>query len=303
MVTRAHFGWVLRLGTWLAAGMATTVLAAPDGLKGAGKFNPDHETVDIFAAIEEGRLEAKLIPRDSKQCNLLIKNVSDKPVNVVMPDVFAAMPVLAQFGNDQIGNHQIGNDQIGNNPFGNPGNNGGPQRLGVGNPFGNPLGNRGNVNMMNNNAQQFNLPVPGRRDDRAVFAPFNVAPEKVARLTLPSVCLDHGKKEPRPSMAYTIEPIHTATEKAEAHEICRMLGRGEIDQRVAQAAAWHLANELSWDALAAKRVRVLGHGQRRYFAPQELASAKDAVGDAFAAVARREHPVLAQGRGNSPLKK
>ena len=293
MVTRARFGWVLRLGTWLAAGMATTVLAASGGLKGAGEFNPDHETVDVFTAIEEGRLEAKLIPRGSRQCNLLIKNVSDKPVNVAMPDVFAAVPVLAQFGNNQFGN----------DPIGNADNKGAPQQLGVGNPFGNPFGNRRNPNVMNNNGGQFNMPVPDRRDDRAVFAPFNVAPEKVARLTLPSVCLEHGKKEPRSSMAYTVKPIDAATEKAEAHEICRMLGRGEIDQRVAQAAAWHLANDLGWDALAAKRVRVLGYGHRRYFAPEQLALAKDAVGDAFAAAARRERPALAQGPGSSPLKK
>jgi hypothetical protein len=286
MATCAHFGRVLRLGTWLlVAGMATTVLAASGSLKGAGKFNPDHETVDFFTAIEEGRLEAKLIPRDSKQCNLLIENVSDKPVNVAMPDVFAAVPVLAQLRNNQFGNNQ----------FGNANNMGAPQQLGVGNRFGNQFGNQGNMNMMNNNPQQFNLLVPDRLDDRANFAPFNVAPEKVARLTLPSVCLEHGKKEPQSSMAYTVKPIDAATEKAQAHEICRMLGRGEIDQRVAQAAAWHLANDLGWDALAAKRVRVLGYGHRRYFTPQQLALAKDAVGDAFAAAARREPPVLARG--------
>jgi len=292
MVTRARFEWVLRLGTWLATGMATTALAATDGLRGAGKFNPAHETVNVFAAIEEGRLEVKLIPRDSTRCNLLIKNVSDKPVNVAMPEVFAAVPVLAQFGNNQ-----FGNDQFGNNPFANANNKGAPQRLGVGNPFGNRFGNQGNLKMMNNNGPRFNLPMGNRRGGRAIFAPFNVAPEKVARLTLSSVCLEHGKKEPRSCMAYTIKPIEAATEKAEAHEICRLLGRGQIDQPVAQAAAWHLANELDWEALAAKRVRVLGYGHKRYFSPGQLALAKGAVDAAFAATARRDHPELAQGPG------
>ena len=58
-----------------------------------------------------------------------------------------------------------------------------------------------------------------------------------------------------------------------------------------------LANDLGWDALAAKRVRVLGYGQRRYFTPEELALAKDAVGAAFATAARRELPILAKGPG------
>ena len=286
MVTRARLGWVLRVGTWALVGVIPAALAASDGLKGAGKFNPDHETVDVFTAIEDGLLEAKLIPRDSRQCNLLIKNVSDKPVNVAVPDVFAGVPVLAQFNNPQFNNNQLGRNML---------NGGAPQRLGVGNPFGNPFGNGGNANAMNNNRPLLNLPGFNRRDGGAVFAPFNVAPEKVARLTVPSVCLEHGKKEPRSSMAYTIKPIDAATEKAETHEICRMLGRGEIDQRVAQAAAWHLANDLSWDALAAKRIRVLGYGQKLYFSPGQLARAKDAVGEAYAAAARREHPVLAKG--------
>ena len=279
MVTCARFGWVLRVGTWALLGMVPAALAASDGLKGAGKFNPDHETVDVFTAVEDGRLEVKLIPRDSKQCNLLIKNVSDKPVNVAMPDVFAGVPVLAQFNNNQIGNNQVGN---------NMGNTNSPQQLGVGNRLGNPA----NANMMNDNRPLLNMPGLNGRGEGGVFAPFNVAPEKTARLTLPSVCLEHGKKEPRSSMAYTIKPIDAVTEKAEAHEICRMLGRGEIDQRVAQAAAWHLANEISWDALAAKRIRVLAYGHKPYFLPGQLAQAKDAVGKAYAAAARRERPVL-----------
>lgn len=290
MATCARFGWVLPLSTWLAVATATTLLPASDGLKGAAKFNPDHPTVDFFTAIEEGQLEVKVIPRDSKRCNLLIKNVSDQAVNVAMPDAFAAVPALAQFGNDPFGNNQLGNNQLGNNPFANPNQGGAPQRLGVGNPF----GNRANMNINNGNPGQLNLPMQGRRDDRRILAPFNVAPEKVARLTLPSVCMEHGRKEPRPSMAYTVKPIDAATEKTQAHEVCRMLGRGEIDQRVAQAAAWHLANDLGWEELAAKRVRIVRHGHRPYFAPEELTRAKNAVDLAFAAAARREHPVLAQ---------
>ena len=284
MATCARFGWVAPLWTWLAVAMATTVLPAPEGLRGAGKFNPDHQTVDFFAAIDEGQLEVKVIPRDSKQCSLLIKNLSEVALNVAMPDALAAIPALAQFGNNPMGNNQVGN-----NPFANA-NRGAPQQLGVGNPF----GNRGNMNINNGNPGQLNQPMQGRRDGRPILAPFNVAPEKVARLTLPAVCLEHGKKEPRPSMAYTVKPIDAATQTTQAHEICRMLGRGQLDQRVAQAAAWHLVNDLGWEEMAAKRVRILGYGHRPFFAAEELTQAKDAVDHAFAAAAQREPPILAQ---------
>ncbi len=302
MVTCARIGCGLRIATWVLAATVVAAPAAAGGLRGAAKFNPDHETVDVFTAIEDGRLEAKLIPCDSRQCNLLIKNLSDKPLNVTLPDVLAAVPVLAQFNNNQFNNDPFNNNQLDNNAQ----NNNAPQTLGIGNPFGNQpgnqfgnqpgnqFGNQRNPNMMNRRQQLLNLPGVNRRNNGPAFAPFNVAPEKTARLTVPSVCLEHGKKEPRPSMAYTIKPIDTVTDKAEAHEICRMLGHGEIDQRVAQAAAWHLANDMPWDKLAAKRIRVLGYGKKPYFTAGQLAQAKDAVGEAYAAAGERKRPVLAK---------
>ncbi len=33
------------------------------------------------------------------------------------------------------------------------------------------------------------------------------------------------------------------------YEICAMMGRGEIDHQVAQIAAWHLNNQITWQQL------------------------------------------------------
>ncbi len=57
-----------------------------------------------------------------------------------------------------------------------------------------------------------------------------------------------------------------------------MLGRGEVPQNVAQAATWHLTDNMSWEELAQKnRVQLSNGYTERYFAPQELAGAMQVV--------------------------
>ena len=53
-----------------------------------------------------------------------------------------------------------------------------------------------------------------------------------------------------------------------------MVGRGEIRQHTAQAVAWHLANDLSWQQLARKiGVKHLNGTTKPYFTQGELETA------------------------------
>jgi hypothetical protein len=255
--------WLPGLAVPAAVVLAPALLIASDRIKGAGKFNSQDETVEIFSAMEAGQLEVKLIPKDARQCRLLIRNKTDKPLNVTLPDAFAGVPVLAQglWGDGNL------------NRNGNVNANNISQQIGIGNPMGNNFqGNRGN--------QFFNM--RGRRglnDPGWMFAPFNIAPEKVAQLKLKSVCLDHGRPDPRPAIPYQVRPLASVSEKAELGPLCRMLGQEAVGQRAAQAAAWHLHSEMSWKQLAALRVRVHGLGptSRPFFTSRELDEAKKAV--------------------------
>jgi len=98
----------------------------------------------------------------------------------------------------------------------------------------------------------------------------NVAPEKVGKIKVTTVCLEHGKPEPRPAMKYKIIPIEQFTDRAEVQEVCRMLGTGGIPQRAAQVAAWHLADDMSWQELAAKQLRFANGTRAPYFTRQEM---------------------------------
>jgi hypothetical protein len=56
--------------------------------------------------------------------------------------------------------------------------------------------------------------------------------------------------------------------------VLEALGRGEIPQKVAQAAAWHLANGLTWERLAAEKIdHAGGDPDEPVFAAWELQAA------------------------------
>ena len=236
-----------RLSLAVALVLLPTLALGADRLKKVpkpGQYNPDHKTVEMFEAIENGAIGVKLIPKDSTQCRMMIENKGDKPLNVQLPKAFAGVPVLAQINNR-----------------GNRGGGGGDQGLGGG-------------GMMGGMGGGF----------------MNIPPEKVGKLQITTVCLEHGKKEPRAAIPYEIKPIESFTERPGVRELLEMLGSGKIGQRAAQVAAWHLNNDMSFQDLAAKQIRS-GHVSRPYFSRQEIQA-----GMRITAMANK----LAQQRKSSP---
>ncbi|MDZ4656308.1 MAG: hypothetical protein SH868_01885, partial [Bythopirellula sp.] len=66
----------------------------------AAEGEPADETpaVDVFDAIDQGIVDVKFIARDSQRGRLFLTNKTEKPVDVIIPDAFAGVPVLHQFG-------------------------------------------------------------------------------------------------------------------------------------------------------------------------------------------------------------
>lgn len=253
MSTDSSLRWWLRLGVWAVVAGVPAGLWAGDSIKGVGKVNPEDETVEVFAAIGRGQLEATLIPRDASQACLLLRNKTDKPLNVQLPSVMAGVPVLAQFAPPGQANADA-NDS--------------PQPLGLINSMNNM--NRGN----NRNGQN--------RQGPAMPPFFNIAPEKTAQVKLVGLCLEHDRSAPKPKIAYQLQPLDRVTDKPGVYELCAMVARGEVSQQAAQAAAWHLNNSLSWKQLKAKRTR-FGAVQlpEAYFTTRELAEGEKAASKAL----------------------
>jgi hypothetical protein len=125
----------------------------------------------------------------------------------------------------------------------------------------------------------------------------NVPAEKVGEMKVPLVCLEHGKKVPRASVPYEIEPLEKLTTKPGVAELLKLLARGQVNQRAAQAAAWHLANDMSWEQLAAKRLQHVGAPSEPYFQPRELRAAFDLAERAIAKA--KQQPVKSPGEVSS----
>ena len=94
------------------------------------------------------------------------------------------------------------------------------------------------------------------------------------KATATMVCLEHGKPDPNPKMAYRIVPLEEFTSDPKIRVLCEALVDGHIAQNTAQAVAWHIMDKMSWEQLAAKnRVESKYTGTVKWFSPIELRSA------------------------------
>ena len=196
--------------------------------------------IELFQAIDQGDVTVQFIALNSKQANVLIKNESDAPLQLRMPKAIAAAPVLGQFGQNQNQNPAGGgaNQTIGG---------------GIGMGHGRGLGNGQGLGM----------------------GMMHIAPGKVRKLKARTVCLEHGKPDPQPRVAYRMIPLETFTEDPIITQVCQQLGAGQIQQTVAQAIVWHQANALTWTKLAnLDRMQSTYRGNIKFFRPEDLTTAK-----------------------------
>lgn len=261
--------------------LASTIALLPalafgaKGDKGASKFKPEGEIVEMFSSIKSGDIEVTFIPKDATEATVLFKNKTDKPLAIKLPDAFAGVPVLAQ---------APAGGAIGG-PAGRVGGSGGVMQ-GVGGGFG---GNPG-AGMMGGGAMPMGGVVGGGGGMMGGMRGMggfgggmimNVGPDKIMKVKVPVVCLEHGKKDPNPKAKYEIRAIETFTKTPEVIELCKMIGRGEVTQNTAQAAAWHLASGVSFEQLAYKNRAEHHNGSvEKFFTAKELQTAVQVVSEA-----------------------
>lgn len=208
------------------------------------------EVFDLFAAQDDGTVEVKFIAKNDHEGRILITNKLPHGVKVQIPDAFVGDPVVAQFGG---GGGGLGG---GGGGFGGGGG-GGNQSVGGGGGggFGGQGGGGGGV--------------------------FSIPPERVTKVDVPLLCLDHGKADPSSSKPYKLRPVDSSIDRPEVVELLKAFGTGQLQHNAAQAAVWHLNNDLTWQQLASKLT-----GTRRsisrspYFSRFELQAAYAYAGEA-----------------------
>jgi hypothetical protein len=97
---------------------------------------------------------------------------------------------------------------------------------------------------------------------------------KTRKVSVATVCLEHGKHDPNPRMKYKIVRLSEVNASPVVDELCKALANGKVSQNVAQAAAWHVANGLTWQELVQKpRVISQYTGVELYFSRYEVENA------------------------------
>jgi hypothetical protein len=103
---------------------------------------------------------------------------------------------------------------------------------------------------------------------------FSIPPEKTRVLRVATVCLEYGKPEPSPRYPYKLVEVQSFSSDPKVAIMLEALGRGEVSQKVAQAAAWHLSSGLAWERLAAEKIdHAGGVPDEPTFTPAELIAA------------------------------
>jgi hypothetical protein len=207
--------------------------------------------VELFDGMDSGRLQVKLVAKSAHEANVFIKNTTDAPLTVSLPKAALGVHILPQLQ----GPKAFINPQV--NPFGAnaPGNNGlgsnllpaaipglGTQGEGRAQTIGGPFQPFGNQPAFPNQAG--NNP-PGFIGNGM----FSIPPEKTVQLKLRTVCLDCGNPDPHLGLTYELRRLESLISDPVLRELLEDYSP-RVDKEAMQAAAWHLANGLSWSQLA-----------------------------------------------------
>ena len=228
------------------------------------------EPVEMFDGIANGDVEVTIKTKSSSDSNFFVKNLTDKPLAIKLPKAFSAVPVLRQFGGGGRGGFGGGQGGFGGGQGGFGGGGfGGNQGIGGGFGGGHGGGGFGGGGFGGRGGGGGNFGGGGV---------FNIPAGKSGKISVKTVCLEEGKKDPKHYIDYVVQPLENLTTNPEVFEVCRMLANDEVAQPVAQAAAWNIENKLSWNELLVKnRIERMDGSFERYFHPNHIRFAAQVV--------------------------
>jgi hypothetical protein len=205
------------------------------------------QPVDLFDGVRDGQVDAKVVAINDHQARIFLTNNTERPLNIKLPEAFAAVP-LAQFGG------------------------GGGGRAGGGG--GGRSGGSSRSSSSGSSQSQSTGGGGGSGGGGGGGGFFSVPAEKTSEIDMATLCLDHGLRDPSSSMPYKLVPAEDHIDRPAVVELLKAFGRGDLNPQAAQAAAWHLNNDLSWDELAAKKQGTIRSFNRPpYFSADEMKTA------------------------------
>ncbi len=272
-----------RFGTRLAAHgtlvLAVTLVGCLCASCDAGKtkgimkkltVDPNAPRIELFEGIESEALSVKMIAKGPEGGHLLVENKTDQPLTVEMPDSFVGVHVLGQIGGGGIGGGGIGGGGIG-------GGGGAAQSVG---------GGAGGIGGSGGGGLGAGVGGGGAGGGGGGF--FSIPAERVAMVPFNSACLEYGKPDPRARMTYKLVRTEDYTDDPRLQELIKLVASKRIPAQVAQAAAWHIANGMSWQELAQLKDDHIGVPDTPHFTYAQLAGAQQLVSAAQARANTRD---------------
>lgn len=265
---------------WSAAGLltgsmlASAALAEPD--EPAPSAGAVTETVKVLDARKAGDLSVEVRGNGPDRVRFTLHNTSSKRLNVVIPPGLVASSATGQPGGAR---------------------GGGFQSMGLGVPT-EHIGSFGQFRATNPEPAFQSVPASSAEPlDGTVTVPAG----KTVELTVPSVCLNYGWPTPNLRNKFELMEVESYTEDPRARKALRTLATLGTSHGVAQAAMWHICNDLSYGEMVEKASKTVN--------PHEVAlaarfvEALDASGDSEMVdlAYLRESRLFVQVRGDGSL--
>jgi hypothetical protein len=258
--------------------MCVSLTAAGGGSIRKLTLDPDAPVIELFDGLEHGQFAARMSMQNAHEGRVFLTNRTDKALTVAVPKAVVGIHVLPQFGAN-------GGNNV--NPFGNSNgaannNAANGQAQGVGGV----LGALGNANGAGNGFPN----VPGGMQNQMPGNNFfSIPAEKTVQLSVRSVCLNHGRPEPTAGMKYQLTKVETFITDPVLQQLLEDY-TPRINKSAQQAAAWHLANGLSWKQLANLSQQHMPGVSTPLFTKAQVDAARELVEQARQNVAERATP-------------
>lgn len=265
----------------------------------------DPEVVEMFQAWDDRRIDIRYVALDASKGNLMIENLGTEAIVVRLPRAFGARavapgalparpPVMRDFDAEpvlaQLGGGPLVGGQLGGQPGGGQGG-GGAQNVG-----GNLQGGGQGFGGQGLGGQGFGGQRFGAGQARGFM---RIPPGKTLRRSATTVCLNHGKPDPRPALEYRVVRLDQTVADPVLIEICAHVGSSALDWASGQAAAWHRTDSIDWKTLKAMPAhRSRYRATRKRFTPHQIESAQ-----AFVNAARMHRPPVALASGQPESEK
>jgi hypothetical protein len=187
----------------------------------ASKANPVR-TGDILSFVAEGKVSLQLTAHGAYRLGMRIKNLTDEPIEIDFPpglvaDAFAQNQILQQL---QSSSSSAGGAQPGSGmPPPTPGSSSGSQGMAM-------------------------LQTSQNKADAG----------QVLQLTFRTACMNFGVPEPKPTSRLFLKRVEDYTPNPELQIALKQIAKQRVETPIAQAAIWHLSNNLSWETLGNPRM-------------------------------------------------